>query len=371
MVKLYSLDAVVANLTDNTFIHKFRLVRGPFGFQELESITSFPPRDGVRQTVLIQTSDVAFFAIIVILATFAIDRYFFRSRYLTHVCQVKKEKDRATVLDEKASLHEKEAFNVEAGRHSPELGSEPKPDTQMPTKRQRWAARAFCTLAVLFLIAIGISDGKKDEKSKNKPKASEDSATDTQTKEKVDTPIPSSLSPWDRYMYGPVISIFVLLSIFVVFAFHLLFWPLLLACFITYEILILENLHPDDAENSTFLWKAIALRRIAYFTVWTIVGVTLVLKPTRFQRKIWMAFRWTHAVTWWLFWGIIESHALGGLMARWMCLSIRCLPEQSFVFIMRPFLVAYLCSGAVCNAASALCMIKYLWDNDITPSSWW
>ena len=227
--------------------------------------------------------------------------------------------------------------------------------------------RALLTAAVLFHISIGLSDGKKEENPKRKQNTSEHSATDAQTKEKADAP-QSSSSGWSKYVYVPVITLFVALSVIVVFAFQLLFWPFFLAQFIIHEILILEDYHQSEAAILAFPWKAMALKLTCYFIIWTVAGVTLLQTQTRFQRKIWMAFRWTHAVSWWLFWGLLEFHVLGGLLIKWMGPPICGLPNQPFAFVMRPFLVAYLCSGAVCNTASALRMIKYVWDNDLTLS---
>ena len=204
MVDLYILDAVVANVTNTTFTHRFGHADGPFGLHQLTSITSFPARDGVSQTVSIKTSDIVFFTIVTVPATFAIDRYCFRSRYLAHVGRFKKEKDQAAVLNEKASQHEKEAYNVEAARQSSESEPAPKSDTQAPTKRQRWALRALFTVAILFLMTIDTSSGKVEEQPKSKQETPEHTATDTQTKEEVDSPPPPS-SCWRKIVNGTIV----------------------------------------------------------------------------------------------------------------------------------------------------------------------
>ena len=370
MVKVYTLDAVVANVTNCTSTHKFSLVEGPFGLHEIESITSFPARDGVSRTVSIRTSDPAFFLVMTILLTFAIDRYLFKSRYLAHVGRMRKEKDQtAAALDESASLHEKEAFDVEAGEKSSETESEPESDTQTMTKRQRLVARVLISMIMLFFVTIRPSKGKKNKEVKSKEETPEKLVTDNQTEE-IDAPPPPS-SRWCMFVSGPIAYLLLSLSIIAVLAYQLLFWPVLLAYFIGYERLIYGDLYKNDGEHSTILFESNPLRPICYFAIWTIAGVTLMENTTRFHIKIWTAFRWTHAVTWWLFWGILEFHVWGDMMAKWMGLSLRGLPPPSFAFVILPFLFAYLCSGMVCNATTTLRTIKYLWDNDVASVGHW
>ena len=363
MVRLYTLDAVVSNVTNTTFKHQFSLVDGPFGLRELESTTSFPARNGLSRTISIQTSDIAIFTLVTILATFAIDRHFFKSRYLIHVGGLGKKKHESDVLNEKASLHEKEALNVEAGETTSESPSEPKSDTGALTTWRKWTIRAMFIIATCLFLTIGYSEMKKVEAANAKQEAKRSTTdTDTPTEEKDDTP--RAPFRWRRLVDSLSTYLFIPISILALLGFQTLFWPFYLTYFILSEILISGDLYKKDPSSAPDGWKWILLKLLLFFTIWTIAGATLMHKPTRYQIKIWAAFKWTHAVSWWLFWGILELKVWGGLLAKGLSLSIRCLPEQSFVFVMRPFLFAYLCSGMVCNCVSAFRVFKYVREHD-------
>ncbi len=58
MIYLQMVDTAISNVTNATVALKFGLTDGPSGLQELESVLSFPPRNGRSWTVSIKTSDI-------------------------------------------------------------------------------------------------------------------------------------------------------------------------------------------------------------------------------------------------------------------------------------------------------------------------
>ena len=125
------------------------------------------------------------------------------------------------------------------------------------------------------------------------------------------------------------------------------------------QCLFHEKLNP----GATVPWQAIALKSTLHLTIWTIVGVTLLLKPNRLQGMLWKCLRWTHAVNWWLFWVPFESYYLSVFMAGRIGTNST---VEVFMFILRPSLLAYLYSGIIRDAFVAVQLCKFIWNNAMT-----
>jgi hypothetical protein len=375
MVNLLTVDAATANVTNTTFAHKLGLTDGPFGLQEVESVLSFPARNGRSWTVSIQTSDVATVIFTILVLTFALDHYLFRSRYLVHIGGARRDKDQAAALDEKASLHEKKALNVECGQKCSddedsklEPKSEHESDSPASTTRSRWVHRAVFTLLILFLALLVGGKNEKEIASKTNKETLESSSTEAEAEGEVDKSPPTSRwgkfvqHPWSQGIVKSAIFLLVLLAMLLVLKYYLLFWPCLLTVFIMLQCAVYEYLN----HGATVPWQSIALKSTLHLAIWTIIGVTLLLKPNRLQGVLWKCFKWTHAVNWWLFWGILESYCLGAFVARRIGFHYTGITMQVILLIMRPSLVAYLYSGIVCDVVVAVRLCKYFWNNDIT-----
>lgn len=376
MAHLLTVDVATANVSNTTtFAHKVRLTEGPFGLQELESVLSFPQRYGNSWTVSTRTSDVAAVVFTILVLTFAIDHYLFKSRYLVHIGGAKREKDHAAALDQKASLYEKEALILESGQkrsNDEDSDLDPKSehdsDSLASTARSRRVYKPIQILAILFLLAM--CDGKmmKEISSKTRKGTQEDSSVKADPKRGVDRSSPASRwgrfvqHPWLRTMLDFTMFFLGSLVMLVVFAFHLIFWPLLLSLFIALQCVFYEDLN----HSATVPWQYIALKSTLYLASWTIIGVTLLLKPNRLQIVLWKCFKWTHAVNWWLFWVGLYSYDLCDFVARRSGFHDTRITKEVIMFLLRPSLVAYLYSGVVRDAVVAVRLGNFFWNNDIT-----
>ncbi|CAF9910470.1 MAG: hypothetical protein ALECFALPRED_006605 [Alectoria fallacina] len=374
MAHLLTVDVATGNVSSTTFAHKFRLTEGPFGLQELESVLSFPQRYGKSWTVSTQTSDVAAVVFTILVLTFAIDHYLFKSRYLVHIGGAKREKDHAAALDKKACLYEKEALVLESGqKRSNDEDSDLDPKSEhdseslASTARPRRVYKSIQVLAILFLLAM--CDGKmmKEISSKTRKETQEDSSVKADPKRGVDRPPPTGW--WGRFVQPPWLRTILNFTIFsldsmvmlVVFAFHLIFWPLLLSLFIALQCVFYEEIN----HSATVPWQSIALKSTLYLAIWTITGVSLLLKPNRLQIVLWKCFKWTHAVNWWLFWVGLYSYDLYGFVARQSGFHDTRITKEVIMFLLRPSLIAYLYSGVVRDAVVAVRLGNFFWNNDI------
>ncbi|CAD6582030.1 MAG: hypothetical protein ASARMPREDX12_000737 [Alectoria sarmentosa] len=375
MAHLLTVDVATANVSNTTFAHKLRLIGGPFGLQELESVLSFPQRYGKSWTISTRTSDVVAAVFTILVLTYAIDHYLFKSRYLVHIGGAQREKDHAAALDKKASLYEKEALILESGQkrgNDEDSNLDPKPEhdseSLASTARSRRVYKPIQTLAILSLLAM--CDGKTMEEisSKTRKGTQEDSSVKADPKGGVDRSSPTSRwgrfvqHPWLRTMLDFTILFLGSLVMLIVFAFHLIFWPLLLSLFIALQCVFYEDLN----HNATVPWQYIALKSTLYLTSWTIIGVTLLMKPNRLQIVLWKCFKWTHAVNWWLFWVGLYSYDLCDFVARRSGFHNTRITKEVIMFLLRPSLVAYLYSGVVRDAVVAVRLGNFFWNNDIT-----
>ena len=376
MVNLQIVNAATANITNATLV--FGLTDGPFGLQELESVLSLAPRNGRSWTVSIKTSDIVAVIFTILVLTFTIDKYLFNSRYLVHIGGVKREKDDAAVLDEKASLHEKEALIVESGLKCSdhedsnlEPSSQHDPGSPASTASPGRFSRAIQILTILFLAALCNSLDMKATPSKSHKEIPESSSVKTEAEGEANE---SHTSRWGRFVQHPVSQkllgyatlFLLLLSMLAFFAFHLLFWPSFLGLFIALQGVFYEDLN----SGATVPWQSIALKSTLYLAIWTIIGVNLLLKPNRLQGTLWKCVRWTHAVNWWLFWVVFEGHSLWGFVARRIGFSYSQIVfvTELVYFIIQPLLVAYLYSGVVRDAVVAVRLCKLFWNYDLTKS---
>lgn len=371
MVNIQIVDAATADVTNTTLTNKIGLAEGPFGLQEFESISSFLLSNGRSWNVSIRTSDIASVIFTILVLTFAIDKYIFKSRYLVHIGGATRTKDDAAALDEKASLHEKEALNVENGQKSSkdednDLKRQSGQTSDSPASTAR--SRIIQMLLILFLYLISDGKTRKGIASKTHEEAPESSCAKAEAEGEVDKPTPTSLwgrfvrHPWVQWVMSLAILLLCLLAMLGVFAFHLLFWPFVLTLF----ILLQYSFQVEVSHGATIPWQSVALKSISHLAVWTIVGVTLMMKPNRFQGVLWKCIKFTYAVNWWLFWVPFESFYLSSCVARRFGFHYGGTATEAFLFIMRPSLVAYLYFGVVRDAVVAVRLCKFFWRNDIT-----
>ena len=369
MVNLLLLNAAIANVTNTTFAHKLSLTDGPLGLQELTSTLSFPANNGISWTVSTHTSDLAAFIFTLVVLTFAIDHYLFNSRYLVHIHGANRARNCAVALDEKAALHEKEALKVESGQKSSNDGeSDPTPrlkhDSYRPasTTFMRLVRRAMWISAILLLVAIGVE--QKKVASEADKETLESSSMKAEAEGQADKSLPTSWwdkfvqHPWSKAIMHSVIILVGILVMLVVFAFHLLFWPVMLAYHILQQCAMYEHFN----DNAVISWQSIAFMSTLQLAIWTAIGAALLVKPNRIQGVLWKCFKWTHAVNWWLFWGITESYSVGCFVARYYGFQYSAVTME-VMFILQPTLVAYLYSGVVCDVAVAVRLCKLFWNN--------
>ncbi|MCJ1420673.1 hypothetical protein MMC32_007032 [Xylographa parallela] len=369
MVNLLPLSAATANFTNTTFAHKLSLTDGPLGLQELTSTLSFPANYGISWTVSTQTSDLAALIFTLVVLTFAIDHYLFNSRYLVHIHGANRAKSSAVALDVKAALHEKEALKVESGQKSSDDGeSDPTPrskhDSDRPasTAFARWVRRSMWISVILFLVVLGVE--QKKVASETNKETLESSSTKAEAEGQADRSLPTSRwdkvvqHPWSKAIMHSAILLVGTLVMLVVFMFHLLFWPMMLAYLILQQCAMYEHFN----DNAVTSWQSIALMSTLQLAIWTAIGAALLVKPNRIQGVLWKCFKWTHAVNWWLFWGITESYSVGCFVARYYGFQYSTLTME-VIFILQPTLVAYLYSGVVCDVAVAVRLCKLFWNN--------
>ena len=357
MVHLTTLDPTTANVTHNTFALNFSLVDSPFGLRELESDLIFPPRNGMSWNLSMRTSDIVILLLTILFLTFAIDRYLFKSRYLVHIGGATQEEDYAFVYDEKAHLHEKEALNLESGQKGSSSGDtslepESDDDLNLPTSTafSRWTHGAIYILFIFFLVAN--SDGRKKNLEKKEAEGKAD--------------LPPHTGWWDRITLPPrlerlfmaIVIPLTLLYMLAAVVFHLLFWPLLLTLVILLQCALLEEINP----GVTISWESIAIKSTLQLAIWTIFVVGLLLKPNRIQGMLWKSIKWTHAVSWWMFWGLFESYLCGKHVAQCFGIDYSQNTMKVVFFVLRPSLVAYLYSGIVRDVLIAVRMGKYMRD---------
>ncbi len=326
--------------------------------------------------MLLLTTIVAVTFIILVL-TFTIDKYLFNSRYLVHIGGVGRKKDDAAVLDEKASLHEKEALNVESGlrcSNDEDSDLEPKPqhdsDSPASTAHSRRLFRVIEILAILFVAAFWDCKDIKETPSETHRSILESSSFVTEAEEEVNKSRPTSR--WGRFIQHPVLQkvldyailVLILLYMLAVFTFHLIFWPLLLGLFVALQCALYEDING----GATVPWQPVAFKSTLYLAIWTIIGVNFLLKPNPLQSMLWKCIKWTHAVNWWLFWVVFEGHYLWGFVARWTGFPHSEILTEMVFFVVRPVLVAYLYSGVVRDAVIAVRLCKFFWNYDLTKS---
>jgi len=320
-------------------------------------------------------SDLVALIFTFLVLTFAIDHYLNKSRYLIHVRGVKRAKDHAAVLDEKAFLHEKEALKVESGqKRSDDEGSDLRPKLEHSSAsayavlpgRSRILRKAIWIVVVLFLFAVSDCTKKEEFACETGMKTLGKSDTETEAEKEANKSPPNNL--WGKFVQHPrthavLVSAMLLVGsmvMLVVFTFQVIFWPALLVLLILQQCAFTEHLNP----SATVPWQSIALKSTLYLAVWTVIGVTLLLKPNRFQGVPWKCFKWTHAIHWWLFWAVNDSYSVGNFVAKRFDLHYIDI-TSGVMFVLHPLLVAYLYSGLVCDVVVALRLCKYFWNNDV------
>ncbi len=371
MVDLLTVDVATANVTNTTFAHKLSLAAGPFGLRELESALSFPARNGRSWTLSIRTSDLILAIFTILVLTFAIDYCLFQNQYLVHIGGATKGGNHAATLDEKASLHEKEALNIESGLQRKNDKDSHLEASNSPVLKARagWVCKAILIQLILLRTALAAGNMEKDMVSETHHEVLQ-SCSKAKSEAEVLVENSPPTSRWGKVVQHPrsqkIINSAMLLTavpiLLAVYAFHLLFWPMILTLFILLQCLFHEVLYPSVSVP----WQSIALKSTLHLAIWTIIGVTLLLKPNRFQGQLWKGLKWTHAVNWWLFWVVLESYNFSSFAAQWIGLPYTRITTEVVWFIMRPSLVAYLYSGVVRDVFVAVRLCKYFWNNDFT-----
>ena len=367
MVNFLLVDAVT-DTTNTTFAYRL----GPFGLQEFECTLSLPTSNGKSWTISTWTSDIVILIFTILVFTFAIDHYLFNSRYLVHIRGATRIKDRNLSLEEKAALHEKEALNVESGNlsnnenYDRESKAKHNSDPSSSTTSQTWRERAVSTLLTLFALSFGLYGSENPQKS-SEHKDELPSTPSTQGGEKEeDVNKPLHAGRWSRFFTHPVTEkifsyvLLILASLFMLagFAFHIVFWPFFIFLFTSLERGLSEDTHLNVSALS------IKLKFISYLAIWTIIGVTLSLKPSRFQGPLWKCLKWTHIINGWLFFGILYSHIAVTHLPERVGYNIEII--KLVLFTMRPPLIAYIFAGVVCNATVLVRVYKYCWYDDNT-----
>ncbi|MCJ1234081.1 hypothetical protein MMC14_002039 [Varicellaria rhodocarpa] len=345
---------------------------GHFGFQELECTLSFTTSDEMNRTVSTWTSDIALLLFTILLLTFVIDHYIFNGRYRAHILNVEMDHDSNLSLEDEVLLHEKEALDVESGQKNSNEDRDPEPKSKHASfssaslNYRRGVHRATTTLLGLFVFSLFGSEKPEtafkvfkdvSRRSSTKAKAREDSNKSGRAGKW------SRLCrhPWSQRLFSSIMLLLGLVVILCVFACHILFWPALMSIFILEESAIYEDLH----SGVTVPRQSIALKLTVYLVLWTIIGVTLLSKPSRFRIMLWKCLKWIHAINWWLFFAILESHNIWAFVVKRMGFyNIEI--SKAVLFIMRPSLVAYVYSGVLRDAVLVMKVFKYLWYNDIT-----
>jgi hypothetical protein len=362
------VDATTLNATNTTFPGA-RLTNGPFGLQEIQTFLVVPAPNRRRWAVWVSTSDLAAVVFAILLLTFAIDHYLYKNRYLVHVGGARRAKTTAAVPDDKAALHEKEARDLESGQKcSNDEGSDVKPiskrepDSQASNLFWRLVDRvAFISLVLIYYAFIYDGEKPASEKKKETPEStSESTSKSTSAKAETESEVENPPAPWKRRVLNGTILLLLLLFTLLFFAFHIAFWPVLLMLFILGQGGFFEYLNQD----AMIPWQSIAFETTAYLTIWTLIGATLMMKPNRFQGILWIGFKWTHAVSWWVFWGFMESYYIGGRVAGWFGFDTEVSPIL-FVFVVQRLLVPYLYSGIVCNVVIGVRLVRHFWNLDL------
>ena len=379
MVNFLAVDAASANLTNSNFAPTFSLTNGPFGLRELESILTFPPRNGTSWIVSIRTSDLVAVFVSILVLTFAIDQYLFDSRYLVHIGGATRPDDHPATLDETAALHEKEAFIVESGQKcGKDVKSNLEPQSEhcsacpASTARSRRSWKIPHTLRIVILIAIALSvfDDKKVVEIVSGPyKETPGSPSDEAEAEKELEQSPP-ISRWGRFVQHPKVqrvrqstsSLLLLLATVVIVVFRLLLWPWFLMLFILQQCLFYEELN----RGAPVPWQSITLKSSLYFVLWTIGGVTLLLKPNRFQGAFWKCSKWVYAVNWCMFWIVFETHFVLGFAIK--AAGFYYPPGITtglVMFFLRPSLVAHIASGVLRDASATVRLVIFFRNKEV------
>ena len=368
MVHLQLVDAIAANVTNNTFAHKFNQTDYLFGLQQFEYILKYPACNGKNWTLSIQTADIAAVAIIITVLTFGIDHYLLKSRNLVRIGGTLKVKNHTVALDEEASIDEKTPLAVEPKQKPSndedsevEIDSEHSSDSPKPKTRLGYGSDFIWIVTILFFFAMS-GGKKKDSLSGSYKETVESSTKKAEVEGEADKYSRTSLwgkvaqHPWSRATSSWTTVFLLSSTMLFVFTYELLFWPWLFALLVISQLAYYSELNP----SATVQWQSTAVVSTLYLSIWTIVGMTLLLKPNRFQYTLWKSFKWTRAVNFWLFWIPFETYFIGSFIAKRFGFQHTGTMLEVF-FFLRPSLLAYVSSGVVLDAVVALRINQYFW----------
>jgi len=223
--------------------------------------------------------------------------------------------------------------------------------------------RVGLTILVLFCYSLsGVTDEKEAASTNDKE---EPKSTDTITKaEAEESPPPTR---WGKIYRHPWIKstgissgvlLLLLCRLFILVARFFVCWPGLFGLFVLNQIAFYQEIHRDK----TVPWQSITLNATACLTIWTVTGVTLLMVPNRFQDTSWKCFKWTHAVSFWLFWIPFESYYMGGFVLRWIGVPNPGITTNLYMFFLQPSILLYIYSGIVFDAVDGLRLCKHFWN---------
>lgn len=365
------------NLTDPAIIHTvalMALVDGPLGWQQFQTSLSVSVSNGHTWTISLRTFDFVAIVSAFILLAFAVDLYFFNSRYLLHVGGTR------TATVGASTTQEKHARDVESGKErSYEIDSRPQPQSvySEDSRPRSLSSHARCLKRVAFIVlvlfAYPIPVGGNE-------KAVIEEITPTSRSELLENPGSSNKqmkSPscnrlgqpirhsWARKISGAALFLVVWLFMAFIFLWRILFWPNIFVISVLCQGLIHETFYP----RHSFQWKSlalIALMSLLRLAFWTIAVAALVLRPNRIQGTLWKAFRWTHAITWWLFWGSFEMYLHVHRIFKVLGLPYVAFGDVYFLALMPSLTIMYLYSGIVMDVADTVLMVQKSWKTDGT-----
>lgn len=375
-----------SNLTDPAIIHTvavLALVDGPLGWQQFQTSVSISASSGRMWTISLRTFDLVAIVSAIILLAFAVDHYYFNSRYLVHIGGATPP-TWATVGA--STTQKKNVRDLESSHeHKYELENKPKPQsvsaedsqprTPSPQPRPRcWNQATFVLFTFLVppdIASIVIetkASNNEGETPKSSPEPSDSSMSTEKPLEKQAEP--SSCNrlgllirhPWMRKIarFTRTLGLWLLLA-FICLC-RVLFWPFMLFFSIAFPVINYNILYPDEPMQ----WRDIARLSLISFlrlTFWTSAMVTLLLRTSQLQGKLWKSFRWTHATTWWLLWGSMELSRCLPYVFQVLGLPRIALGRVYDVALMPLLITAYLYSGLVCNVTVAVVMAKKLWKS--------
>lgn len=374
------------NETDPAVMHTIafvNLVDAPLGLHQLRTVLTVIASNGLSWTLSWRTSDFVAIISAIILLTFAFDHYYLNSWYLVHIGGLTARRVRLGA----STSQEKVTRNIESGKE-PSNNTDGVPQPRKESLQEFIDSRLCCpslqhySISGLRRVALVarvvfeypvLSDvpGWKPswEQTASKPKAT-NLASSTPVEELSEKPADSPTGncliqfmhrhPWVyNALRAVALSIY---GLFITFGFiwHAIFWPVIFLLYFLDQVAVEEAIYPQEDVR----WTTPFLRCILRVAFWTVASVALLLQSSRMQATLWNAFRWTYAISWWLFWGALQSFSHVHWVFYWVGLPRIQLGNIYHVALMPSLITVYLYSGLVCDVVTLIMMVKKLWKSD-------